>query len=117
VTLQALEPMYVDFHLPQQALDRIAVGQPVTARVDTFPDQRFTGTISAINPEVDTETRNVAVRATLANPDHKLLPGMFATVTVNAGAPQRYLTLPQTAITYNSHGNSVYLVEEGQERQ
>lgn len=111
VTLQALDPIYVDFFLPQQALDKISVGQRLAAKVDTYPGQNFPGEISAINPKVDISTRNVQVRATLANPDHKLLPGMFATVDIDTGAPQRYVTLPQTAIAYNPYGNTVYLVE------
>ena len=112
VTLQALDPIFVDFYLPQQALDEIKVGQTVTAKVDTYPDQEFTGKITAINPKVDQNSRNVQVRATLDNADHKLLPGMFATVGIATGAPQRYVTLPQTAITYNPYGNTVYLVDD-----
>ncbi len=111
VTLQALDPIYVDFYLPQQALDKINVGQRLTAKVDTYPDETFPGEISAINPKVDISTRNVQVRATFRNPDHKLLPGMFATVDIDTGAPQRYVTLPQTAIAYNPYGNTVYLVD------
>ena len=88
VTLQALDPIYVDFFLPQQALDRIRIGQAISARVDTYPDQHFPGKITAINPQVDTGTRNVQVRATLGNPDRKLLPGMYATVEIETGAPR-----------------------------
>lgn len=112
VTLQALDPIFVDFTLPQQALDEIKVGQTVNVQVDTFPGQNFSGQIMAINPKVDTDTRNVQVRATLKNPDHRLLPGMFATVTITTGAPKRYITLPQTAISFNPYGNTVYLVED-----
>ncbi|HVA15744.1 MAG TPA: efflux RND transporter periplasmic adaptor subunit [Stellaceae bacterium] len=112
VTLQALDPIYVDFTLPQQALAQVAVGQKVTVAVDTFPGQQFAGTIAAINSKVDTATRNVQVRATLANPDHRLLPGMFATVAIAIGNPQRYITLPQTAVTYNPFGSTVYLVDD-----
>lgn len=112
VTLQQLDPIYVDFYLPQQALDQIKVGQPVAARVDTYPDQTFAGEISAINSKVDPSTRNVQVRATLKNPDQKLIPGMYATVDIEAGAPQRYVTLPQTAIAYNSYGSTVYVVDD-----
>ena len=112
MTLQALDPIYVDFFLPQQALAEIKVGQAVTAKVDTYPDQKFAGKISAINPQVDTASRNVQVRATFGNPDEKLLPGMFATVDIDVGAPQHYVTLPQTAIAYNSYGNIVYVVED-----
>ncbi len=112
VTLQALDPIYLDFFLPQQAIDQIRLGQSVTVRVDAFKEQTFAGEISAINPKIDTNTRNVQVRATLKNPDHKLLPGMYATVAINTGAPQNYITLPQTAITYNPYGDTVYVVED-----
>jgi membrane fusion protein (multidrug efflux system) len=113
VTLQALDPIYVDFFLPQQALDRISVGQEVSAAVDTYPNQRFGGKITAINPLVDASSRNVQVRASLGNPDRKLVPGMFATVEIDTGPPQSHITLPQTAIAYNSYGSTVYLVEQG----
>ncbi len=112
VTLQALDPIYVDFTLPQQALAQVAVGQKVTVAVDTFPGKQFAGTIAAINSKVDTATRNVQVRATLANPGHRLLPGMFATVAIDIGKPQSYITLPQTAVTYNPFGSTVYLVDD-----
>jgi membrane fusion protein, multidrug efflux system len=112
VTLQALDPIYLDFFMPQQALDQLKVGQTVTVKVDTYPNQGFTGEISAINPKVDTNSRNVQVRATLKNPDHKLLPGMFATGDIDTSEPQRYVTLPQTAVAYNPYGSTVYLVED-----
>lgn len=112
VSLQQLDPIYVDFFVPQQALAQIKVGQAVSAKVDTFPDRTFAGTISAINSQVDTTTRNVLMRATVQNKDELLLPGMFATVDIDVGAPQRYVTLPQTAIAYNSYGDIVYLVED-----
>jgi membrane fusion protein (multidrug efflux system) len=115
VTLQALDPVYVDFYLPQQSLDRVKVGQAVAARIDTWPDQHFAGTITAINPQVDATSRNVQLRATLANPDHKLLPGMYATIDIEVGQPLRQITLPQTAITYNPYGSTVYLIEQGKD--
>ena len=111
VTLQALDPIYVDFYLPQQALDELRVGQPVSAKVDTYPNEAFPGSITAINSLVDTATRNIQVRATLKNSSHKLLPGMFATVNVVAGAPERHITLPQTAVAFTSYGDTVYIVE------
>jgi len=111
VTLQSLDPIYVDFYLPQQSIDQIKVGQPVSAALDTYPGQRFAGEISAINSKIDTATRNVQVRATLQNPDHKILPGMFATVEIDAGTAHRNITLPQTAISYNPYGNSVFVVD------
>lgn len=111
VALQQLDPIYVDFYLPQQSLAQIKVDQQVTANVDTYPGVHFSGEISAINSLVDPATRNVLVRATFKNPEDQLLPGMFATVDVDIGVPQNYVTLPQTAIAYNSYGNLVYLVE------
>lgn len=112
VTLQALDPIYVDFFLPQQKLNQIKLGQELVAKVDTYPDRTFPGVISAINPKVDPSTRNVQVRATLKNPDRALLPGMYATVAIAAGQSQRYVTLPQTAVTYNPYGETVFIVEE-----
>jgi membrane fusion protein (multidrug efflux system) len=110
VTLQQLDPIFVDFYLPQQALSQIGAGQSVNALSDTFPDLPFKGEIAAIDPLVDTDTRNVQVRATLANPQHKLLPGMFAKVGIEVGEPQRYLTLPQNAVTFNPYGEAVFVV-------
>jgi membrane fusion protein, multidrug efflux system len=112
VTLQALDPIYVDFFLPQQKLNQIKLGQELVARVDTYLDRTFPGVISAINPKVDSSTRNVQVRATLKNSDRALLPGMYATVDIEAGQSQRYVTLPQTAVTYNPYGETVFIVEE-----
>jgi membrane fusion protein, multidrug efflux system len=112
VTLQALHPIYADFLLPQQSLDKIKVGQQAKVKVDTYPDRIFVGKITAINPKVESSSRNVQVRATLDNPEHKLLPGMFATVDIDVGSMQRLVTLPQTAISYNPYGNLVYVVDD-----
>lgn len=112
VTLQSLDPIYADFYLPQQALEQIRVGQTVTIKVDTYPGQTFSGQISAIEPKVDASSRNLQVRATLKNPGRKLLPGMYATVDIDVGEPQRYVTLPQTAIGFNPYGNTVYIVDQ-----
>ena len=112
VTLQALTPIYADFTLPQQALDKISVGQSVTAKADTYPGKTFGGKITAINPKVDLATRNVQVRAILDNPEKLLTPGMFVTVDAVTGKPEKLVTLPQAAISYNSYGSLVYVVEE-----
>ncbi len=112
VTLQALDPIFVDFFLPQQALDQIKPGQKMTAQIDTYPGQSFAGTISAINPKIDPNSRNVQIRALIKNPDHRLLPGMYATVDIDSGAPQQYVTLPATAIAFNPYGDTVYLVDD-----
>ena len=112
VTVQALDPVYVDFFAPQKSLGRVAPKQKVTLKVDAFPGETFVGEISSIDPKVDPATRNVQVRATVRNPKRSLLPGMFATVSLAWGEPQRFLTLPQTAISYNPYGNTVFVVEE-----
>jgi membrane fusion protein (multidrug efflux system) len=111
-TLQALDPIFFDFFLPQQLLDQIMVGQPITLKVDTYPDLSFTGKLTTIDPKVDTATRNVAVRATIPNAGRKLLPGMYATANITSGQMERYITLPQTAITFNPYGNMVYLLQK-----
>ena len=111
VTMQALDPIFVDFYVPQQSVDQVRLGQTITVKVDAFRDQTFTGEISALNPKVDAGNRNLQVRAVLQNPEHKLLPGMYATVDIAIGAPQNYITLPQTAITYNPYGDTVYVVD------
>ena len=112
VTLQSLTPIYADFTLPQQAIDKITVGQAVTARADTYPGKTFEGKITAISPKVDLATRNVQVRAILDNPEKLLTPGMFVTVDAVTGQPEKLVTLPQAAISYNSYGSLVYVVEE-----
>jgi membrane fusion protein (multidrug efflux system) len=112
VTLQALDPVDVDFSIPQSALASIRTGLKVTASADALPGERFDGTIAAIDAKVDPATRNVQVRASLSNPNHHLLPGMFVTVAVETGAKERLLTLPQTSITFNPYGNTVFLVEQ-----
>src|SRR2546428_66548 len=116
VTLQALDPVYVDFYAPQKPLSKIALRQKITLKSDAFPGQEFTGEVSSIDPKVDPATRNVQVRATVRNPKQSLLPGMFATVAIASGGPQRFLTLPQTAVSYNPFGDTVFVVEESKGR-
>jgi membrane fusion protein, multidrug efflux system len=111
-TLQSLDPIFVDFLLPQQSVAQLSVGQTVRVKVDAFPGREFAGKITAINPKVETASRNIQVRATLPNRDQKLLPGMFATVELETGAPQRLVTLPQTAVSYNPYGSLVYIVDD-----
>ena len=111
VTLQALDPVFMDFFVPQQSMDQIRLGQTVTVKVDAYKDQSFTGEISAVNPKVDSSSRNVQIRATLKNADHRLIPGMYATVDIATGTPRNYITLPQTAIAYNPYGDTVYIVD------
>jgi membrane fusion protein, multidrug efflux system len=113
VTLQALDPILIDFYVPQQALKAVRPGQGVTANVDTFRGVDFPGVIESINSKVDLASRNVQVRASFKNADHRLVPGMFASVAIDAGAATSEITLPQTAITYNPYGNTVFVVEHG----
>jgi membrane fusion protein (multidrug efflux system) len=115
VTLQTIDPVYVDFNLPQKSVGELQVGQVVNVASDGFPGVAFPGKISAISPKVDTTTRNVVVEATLANPKRQLLPGMFANAAVEVGDKKHYLTLPQTAITYNPYGSTVFVVMTGDE--
>ncbi len=110
VTLQQLDPILVDFRLPQQALSRIAVGQPVTLTADTWPGVTFAGHITAVNPLIDSATRNVQVEAAVDNHARQLFPGMFGHLKVDAGKVASALTLPQSAITYNPYGATVFLV-------
>ena len=111
VTLQALDLLYVDFYVPQQALGEIHLGDAVQLRVDTYPGRVFSGKISAISPKLDPASRMLSVRATLPNPNHALLPGMFANVTLDVGPSHSYITLPNAAIVYNPYGSLVYVVQ------
>jgi membrane fusion protein, multidrug efflux system len=117
VTLQTIDPIYIDFYFPQQQLPQIALGQQVTVTADAYGDTPFSGKITATNPKVDPTTRNIQVEATVPNAKRLLLPGMFATVKVNSGSEQRYLTLPQTAITYNPYGETVFVVKRSEGKE
>jgi membrane fusion protein (multidrug efflux system) len=110
VTLQALDPIFVDFYVPQQALGTIKPGENAMLRVDTFPGRAFTAHVTAISPKLDAASRMAQIRATIPNPDHDLLPGMFGTVTVAAGASRNAVTVPNAAIVYNPYGSTVYVV-------
>lgn len=112
VTLQQIDPVLVDFHLPQRNIADLKVGQKVALKLDAFPGKTFEGELSAINPKVDSDTRNVMVEAKVANPDKLLTPGMFADVSIDVGTKQRYLTLPQTAVVYNPYGETVFVVKK-----
>jgi membrane fusion protein, multidrug efflux system len=115
VTLQQLDPEYVDFFVPQRNLGQVQVGRSATLTLDAFPGRTFPGTVNAVNPRVDTDTRNVLVEARVPNPDRILSPGMFANVAIQVGSEQKYLTLPQTAIVYAPYGETVYVVRTKRE--
>jgi membrane fusion protein, multidrug efflux system len=111
VTLQQLDPIYADFPAPEEALRSLAVGQAVSMTVDAIPGRTFEGKVEAIDARVSAESRNVTARAVFANPDRKLLPGMFANLTVTTGEPAPLLTVPRTAIVYSLYGDNVFVVK------
>ena len=111
VTLQDLSEMNADFLVPQDKVGSLKAGLPVTVAL-TNSNKSFPGKITAITPKIDTSTRNVTVRATVANPDKQLIPGMFVTVAVDVGQPQQLITLPVSAITYNSYGATVFVASQ-----
>jgi len=113
VTLQALDMLEVDFTLPEQELPRLAPGQVVRSRVQAYPEKVFDGAVAAIDAKVDDNTRNVLVRARVPNTGSALLPGMFVSVDVVAGQATQYVTVPETAISYNLYGDSIFVVTEG----
>jgi membrane fusion protein (multidrug efflux system) len=115
VTLQELNPVYVDFFVPQRDLGDLKPGQRANLTLDAFHERSFAGTVNAISPKVESDTRNVQVEAEVPNPDRVLRPGMFANVSVDVGAKQPYLTLPQTAVVFNPYGETVYIVKKKSE--
>lgn len=112
VVLEASDPLYLDFSLPQRDLSRIAVGQKVSFSVDAYADQTFSGTVEAISPRVNPGTRNIEVRVAVPNPDEKLRSGMFARLKLDLGEEKNWVVIPDTAISYNPYGNGVYVVKE-----
>ncbi len=119
VTLQALDPVYVDFYLPQQALVYLSKGQSVKLVTDTYPNETFTGDVTTIDPKIDPATRNVQIEATVQNTDkdHLLLPGMFVQAEVETGKPKSYITLPQTAITFNPYGEVAFIAHDTDKKE
>jgi len=113
VTLQTLDPIYADFYLPQQKLSLVKPGQTILVTTDTYPGTVFRGRITAISPRVETDSRNFQIEATVANPRHLLLPGTYVNVEVQAEEVRQFLTLPQTAVTFNPYGETVFVAESG----
>jgi len=111
VPLQANDPIYVDFYLPQQQIAQVKRGEAVTVTSDAWPGREFSGKISAINSTIDPSTRNIQVEATISNPQRDLLPGMYTKVSIQTGSAQRFITLPQSAILHNPYGEAVYLAQ------
>ena len=111
VTLQRLDPIWVDFPMPEQNVGKLKTGQTVELSVDAFPGEVFKGKVTSLDARVSQETRTLLVRGTIPNRDRKLLPGMFADVSVLAGNPQTVITVPRTAVTYSLYGDAVYVVK------
>jgi membrane fusion protein (multidrug efflux system) len=112
LTLQTIDPIFVDFTLPQSSAGIIAVGQTIELQTDAFKEVAFLGKITAVSPKVELNTRNIQIEAQISNPDKKLLPGMFANVNINLGDKVELLTLPQTAVTYNPYGSTVFIAKK-----
>jgi membrane fusion protein (multidrug efflux system) len=110
--LQKLDPIYVNFSIPQRQIPALAIGQEVGILVDAFAGRTFPATVTAINSEVDAATRNISVQATMSNPGEVLRAGMFARVEVQMSEAQPQVVVPATAISYASYGNSVFVVEK-----
>jgi membrane fusion protein (multidrug efflux system) len=113
VWLQALDPIWIDFPVPEGEVDKFKVGAKIELVVDTYGSQVFAGEVEAFDARLSQDSRTLMVRGTLKNPDRKLLPGMFADVAVRAGAPKELVTVPRTALTYSLYGDSVWVVKEG----
>lgn len=110
VSLQQLDPIYLDFQTSEHDYAALAVGEQASAKVDALGGAVFTGKIKTLDARVDRDTRTILVRAELANPDKKIMPGMFANVTIEAGAPASVVTAPRTAIAFSLYGDSVFVV-------
>ncbi len=114
VWLQALDPIWVDFPVPESEVARFKIGSPIEVTVDTFPGEVFKGKVEAFDARLNQDARTLMVRGTFANPERKLLPGMFANAAVLAGEPKEVVTVPRTALTYSLYGDSVWVVKQGE---
>jgi membrane fusion protein, multidrug efflux system len=112
VTLTDLDVVWVNFTLTEKDSSNVKLGQKVTIAVDPYPGRTFAGTITTIEPQVSTDTRNIMVQATFENPDHALKPGMFATATVVLPSKAAVMTVPETAADYSLYGDSVFLIKK-----
>ncbi len=110
VSLQQLDPIYLDFSLPEQMIGKLVDGTSVRASVDALPGRTFEGTVTALEPQVDANTRNFKAQATLRNPDGTLRPGSFAKVAFDLGSEREVVVIPQTAVSFNPYGNAVFVI-------
>ncbi len=111
-SLQSLETLYLDFSAPEKNLPDLVVGQIARFSVDAYPSQTFEGSVAAIDSRIDTNTRQIAVRATVDNAEQQLIPGMFASIKLVLEPAQQLVVLPKTAVSYSLYGEEVYVVEE-----
>lgn len=112
VSLQKLDPMDIDFTVPQSQIDLIRVGMQAKVATSAAPGKTFAATVTAIEPQIDTATRNLKVRARVDNPKGELLPGVFGTVRLTRGQPRNYVTLPNSAVAFNPYGATVFVIEQ-----
>ena len=115
VSLQALDPIHVDYTLPERYLHQIKVGQEVHVSVEAMPGEIFRGTVTAIDADINRATRTLKIRATLPNTEQRLRPGMFAEVLTLHAESQSVLTVPRTAVSYNPYGDYVYVITQQQD--
>jgi multidrug efflux system membrane fusion protein len=112
VTLTDLSVLYANFTVPEKGSAALEVGETIRISVDAYPGRTFEGKITAIEPQIAADTRNIRVQATLDNPEHILKPGMFATITVVLPDKAPVITVPETAVDYTLYGDSVFLITE-----
>ena len=116
-TLETITPIYIDFYIPQTQLSQLKVGQQAHISVDAYAKKDFVSTVTTINPNVETDSRNIEVESTAANQDRLLLPGMFVDVSLNLGVTKHYVTVPLTAINFNSYGDIIYSLKDTGKQQ
>jgi membrane fusion protein (multidrug efflux system) len=117
VTLQSLDPIDIDFSLPEQYTGSVQQGFKVSVRVDAYPEQTFTGEVLAVEPRVDPGTRNFGLRARLPNPDGQLRAGQFGRVVLSLPGEREVLAIPRTSVEYSSYGTSVFVLQPIQAAQ
>lgn len=113
VSLRALDPIYVDFAIPERYFSNVSLGQELSFTVQAYPDKTFSATLRAIEPGIDRATRNIRLRAQSANPNEALRPGMFVELSLTTAANKSVLVIPETAVDYTPYGNSVFVIEQG----
>ena len=117
VSLQQLDPIYVNFALPEQLIGKMVEGTAVHASLDSLPGQSFDGLVTAVDPQVDPDTRNFQAQATLRNPDRVLRPGAFARVGFALGGERDIVVIPQTAVSFNPYGNAVFVISKEKRKE